>query len=132
MASVKETASLEELLNSVSAPVSSNGKRLRALDAFGKDLAILRAIADPYFDVENITNKELQKKLAGSAWAKGMADKRLSSRISRHLLLLRKHGLIKKLPKQSRYTLTDKGRKITSAVSIALTASVDDLLALAA
>ena len=132
MASVKETTSLEKLLESISTPVIADGKRHRALDAFGKDLPLLRAIADPFFDVENITNKELRIKLAAAPWAKNMNDKQLSGRISRHLLLLRKHGLIKKLPKQRKYALTDKGRKITSAVTIALTASVDDLLALAA
>ena len=132
MASVKETTSLGELLESISAPIIVDGKRHRALDAFGKDLPILRAIADPFFDVENISNKELREKLVSKPWAKNMTDKQLSGRISRHLLLLRKHGLIKKLPKQRKYALTDKGRKITSAVTIALTASVDDLLALSA
>ena len=132
MASVKETTSLEKLLESVSTHITVDGKKHRALDAFGKDLSFLRAIADPIFDVANITNKELQKKLAASPWAKGMTGKQLSGRISRHLLLLRKHGLIRKLPNQTKYALTDKGRKITSAVSIALTASIDALLGLAA
>ena len=132
MASVKETTSLEELLGSISAPITVEGKRHRALDAFGKDLSLLRAIADPFFDVENITNKNLRIKLASTSWAKNMTDKQLSGKVSRHLLLLRKHGLIKKLPNQRKYALTDKGRKITSAVNIALTASVDDLLSLAA
>jgi hypothetical protein len=132
MASVKETTSLETLLESISAPISVDKKRHRALEVFGKDLQLIRAIADPVFNVDNITNKELQKKLVGSTWANGMNGKRLSGRISRHLLLLRKHGLIRKLPNQARYSLTDKGRKITSAVSIALTSSVDDLIALAA
>ena len=132
MASVKDTTSLETLLEKVKSPLNIEGKKHRGLDAFGKDLALLRALADPVFDVSHITNKELQKKLADSDWAKGMTTKQLSGRISRHLLLLRKHGLIKKLPNQRKYSLTDKGRKISSAVSIALTADVDTLLGLAA
>jgi len=132
MASVKETTSLEDLLKTVSAPLTANGKKYRALDALGKDQPLLRVISDPFFDVAHITNKELQKRLVGTPWAKGMTGKRLSSRISRHLLLLRKHGIIKKLPKQSKYSLTEKGRKITSAITIALSVSVDSLLGLVA
>jgi len=132
MASAKETTRLEELLASISAPVIRDGKRSRALDAFGKDLGILRAIADPVFDVSAITNKELQKILKGTPWANGMSDKQLSGRISRHFALLRQHGLIKKLPNQRKYVLTDKGYKTTSAITVALASSVSALLGLAA
>jgi hypothetical protein len=110
----------------------SDGKKIRALDAFGKDLELLRAISDPIFDVCSISNKELQNKLKDTSWAKGMSDKQLSGRISRHLLLLRQHGLIKKLPNQRKYSLTDKGRKITASICVALASSVNDLLKLSA
>lgn len=132
MSTTEDKTSLGELLSSVSVSLTRNGKKFRALDVFGKDLELLRAISDPIFDVSPITNKELQKKLKNTAWAKGMSDKQLSGRLSRHLLLLREHGLIRKLPKQRKYSLTDKGRKITVAASIALASSVNDLLKLAA
>ena len=132
MASVEEKERLVELLSSIYAPLTRKGKKIRALEAFGKDRELLRAIADPAFNVSAITNKGLRKMLSGTPWAKGMSSKQLSSRISRHLHLLREHGLIKKLPNQNRYTLTAKGRKITSAVDAALAASVNGLLNLAA
>lgn len=47
----------------------------------------------------------------------GHTDLSLSGRISRHLRLLREHGLIKKLPRQHKYMLTDKGRKLTTALT---------------
>lgn len=132
MAAVEEKTRLGELLVSVSKPLMNKGKRLRALDVFGKDKELLCAISDPAFDVCAITNKELQNSLKGSAWAKDMTGKQLSGRISRHLLLLREHGLIRKLPNQRKYSLTDKGRKITAAIEAALAASVNDLLLSAA
>ena len=132
MSTVEEKARLEELLSLVSSPTMSESKRYRALDVFGKDQELLRAISDPAFNVGSITNKDLRKTLSGTAWAIKMSDKQLSARISRHLLLLRKHGLIRKLPKQRKYTLTDKGRKITTALNAALSASVNDLLKSAA
>ena len=120
MAAAENKTLFSELLSTVSKPLLHNGKRVRALDVFGKDLDLIRAISDPVFDVANITNAALQKKLANTSWAKGMTGKQLSGRISRHLALLRQHGLIKKLPNQRKYTLTDKGRKLSSAVNIAL------------
>jgi hypothetical protein len=128
MSAVEQKTRLEELLASVDAPLVYEGKRVRALDTFGKDKELLRAISDPIFDVHAITNKDLQIKLKGSIWAKNMTDKQLSGRISRHLALLRKHGLIEKLPNQRKYILTDKGRNITAALDAALSTSVNDLL----
>lgn len=132
MSAVEEKTRLGDLLNSVEAPLIRGGKRVRALNVFGKDRELLRVISDPAFDVNAITNKELQPLLKGTAWAKNMSGKQLSGRISRHLRLLREHGLIKKLPNQRKYTLTDKGRKITVAIDVALSASVNDLLKLSA
>jgi len=132
MSAVEEKIRLGELLALVSSPIIRKGKRSRALDIFGKDKELLIAISDPAFDVGAITNKALQKTLTGTAWSKNMSGKKLSGRISRHLLLFRTHGLIKKLPNQRKYTLTDKGRKITAALDAALAASVNELLQFAA
>jgi len=132
MATVEETTQFGELLATIAKPITKEGKRHRAIDAFGKDLELLHAISDPVFDVCPLTNKGLRTKLVGTSWAKKMEGKQLSGRISRHLTLLREHGLIKKLPKQRQYILTVKGRKITTAISAVLAASVNELLSIAA
>jgi DNA-binding transcriptional ArsR family regulator len=128
MSALEEKTPLGDILSGVSTPLTKNSKRYRALDVVGKDKELLRAISDPRFNVSGITNKELQNILSGKPWAKGMSVKQLSGRISRHLRLLREHGLIKKYPKQRRYMLTDKGRKLTTALEAALAASVNNLL----
>jgi len=132
IATLEEDVTVEEILAKVSKPLKSNGKHYRALDVTGKDLALLRAIADPKYNVDAITNKHLQTALAGSLWANGLTDKRLSARISRQLRLLREHGLIRKLPKQHKYMLSDKGRLLTTALNLFLGAKVSDLSNLAA
>lgn len=132
MSAVEEKTRLGELLAQISSPLKRKGKKIRALDIFGKDLELLCAVSDPAFNVSGITNKKLQIMLAGTLWAKRMSGKQLSGRISRHLRLLREHGLIRKLPNQWKYTLTDKGRKITMAIDAARSASVNDLLKSAA
>ena len=132
MAAVEEKTRFGELLASITSPLTSQGKKYRALDVFGKDYEALISISDPVFDVHAITNKKLQDSLKNTSWANNMSGKQLSAKISRHLRLLREHGLIKKLPKQRKYTLTDKGRKLTAALEAASAASVNDLLKLAA
>ena len=132
MAAAEEKTRLGELLAPVSCPVFKQGKKARALDTFGKDMEFICAVSDPAFDVHAITNKGLQKSLTGAAWAKGMSGGQLSGRISRHLRMLRDHGLIRKLPKQRKYSLTDKGRKLATAIEAAAATSVNDLLKLAA
>ena len=124
------------MLDTVSKPIilktDEKSKRVRALDVFGKDLELIRTISDPAFDVSAITNKELQNRLINTDWAKNMSGKKLSGRISRHLLLLRQHGIIEKLSKQRSYSLTDKGRKLTTGINAALASSVEELLKIAA
>ena len=132
MAAVEQKERLGEALSPVTSPIISQNKRTRSIDAFGKDKDLLSAIADPAFDVHAITNKKLQATLRDTGWGKGLNGKQLSGKITRHLRLLREHGLIKKLPNQRKYTLTDKGRKLTAAVEAASAASVNDLLKLAA
>jgi len=132
MSAMEEKTRLGELLSSVNMPLIRDGKRVRAIDTFGKDLELLRAVSDPCFNVSAITNKDLQKILLETPWAKGKTGKKLSGRIGRHLRLLRQHGLIKKLPNQRKYALTDKGRKLTVALDATLSASVNDLIKSAA
>ncbi|MDR1183854.1 MAG: DUF5312 domain-containing protein [Coriobacteriales bacterium] len=72
MAAVKEKTRLDALIEEVSSPFVSSGKRYRSLDVFGKDKGFVCAVSDPAGDVSAITNKDLQKALANTSWAKGM------------------------------------------------------------
>jgi hypothetical protein len=132
IATFEEDISVGEILSKVNTHVISNGKRYRGLDVAGKDLALLKAVSDPKFFVDAITNKHLQEILGSTPWANGFTGRSLSGRISRHLRLLREHGLIKKLPKQHRYMLTAKGRLLATALNQFLGAKVSDLSKLAA
>lgn len=132
MATLTEKTSVGELLLPATSSFVKQGKKIRALDLLGKDREFLQAVSDLKFDVEAITNQALQQKLLSSPWAKGMTGKQLSARISRHLRLLRDHSLIRKLPNQRKYILTDKGQKLTTALNAALAASTQDLLKSAA
>ena len=132
VATLEEDLSVGEILAQVAQPIRANGKRFRALDLTGKDMALLRAVADPKYNVDAITNKHLQVVLGNTPWANGLSGRNLSARIGRHLRLLREHGIIKKLPNQHRYILTDKGRLLTTAINQILGVKISDLSSLVA
>ena len=132
LATLHDNTPVHQLLEDVTRPRKKAGKRIRALDPTGKDRELLQAISDPAFRISGLTNKNLRQGLQGKQWAKGRTDKQLSARISRHLSLLRDHGIIKKLPKQHRYQLTEKGAKLTTALNALLAASTEQLIDMAA
>jgi hypothetical protein len=132
MATLENDMTVGELIAKVTNPVFKNGKRYRGLDVTGKDLSLLKCVADPKNNINAITNRDLQLSLGKTGWSNGLVGRGLSGRISRHLRLLREHGLIKKMPKQHKYLLTAKGRALTTALNECLGAKVSDLANLAA
>jgi len=132
MATVRDDTPLRDLLKNITAPFTLHGRRVRALDITGKDRELLLAASDPQYAVCGITNKQLRQTLRTSPWAKEGTDTQLSARISRHLRLLRNHGLIRKIPNQRRYALTQTGRTLTTALHALLAASTQQLMEKAA
>ena len=132
MATLTDQTPLRDLLQEVTQSCLRDGRRVRALDITGKDRALLQALADPQYVVSGLTNKALQPVLGVLPWAHEKTGKPLAARIRRHLRLLRDHGLIRKLPCQHKYQLTETGRQLTTALSALLAASTEQLLEQAA
>ena len=127
MATLRSDTPLRHLFDSLTQPFTLQGRRVRGLDIVGKDRELLMALADPLYAVGGITNRLLQQTLHHSPWAKGHSSKALSARISRHLRLLRDHGLLRKVPNQRKYMLTDAGRSLATALPALLAASIQQL-----
>jgi hypothetical protein len=132
LADFSDETPVRQLLGEVTRASTKNGRRVRALDPTGKDLALLEAIADPAFGISGLTNKLLRERLRNTPWGSGRTEAQLSARISRHLRLLRDHGLIRKTPNQWRYQVTPKGRQLLTALSSMLGASTQQLIEIAA
>jgi hypothetical protein len=111
---------------------TKQGRKVRALEPLGKDRELLLAIGDAKYAINGCSNPDLRAVLGQQQWGKGKSQRQLSARISRHLSLLRAHGLIRKMPRQNRYQLTDAGRRLTTALAIALKASTQELMKIAA
>ena len=123
---------LARLLDEVCPGKTRDGRRVRGLDPTGKDRAILQALADQRFAVGGITNKGLRELLRGQPEHRGRSEQQLAGYVSRQLRRLRDHGLLRKLPRQNRYHLSERGRKLTLAAIALRKASINELMELAA
>lgn len=132
LATMQEKTPVRDLMNDLTAHIMKNGRRFRGLDPVGKDRELLLTLSDPAFMISGLTNKMLRERLSDTSFGSGRTDKQLSAKISRHLRLLRVHGIIKKVPKQNRYQVTLKGMRLTNALSALLAASTENLLKIAA
>ena len=121
-----------KFIEEVTHHITKGGRRFRALDPTGKDLELLQAISDPAFRISGLTNKMLRQCLVETNFGSRRSDKQLSGKISRHLRLLRAHGIIRKLPRQNRYQLTLKGVRLTNILNAFLAASTENLMKMAA
>jgi len=129
---LQDESPVHELIDEITCPLRKAGRRFRALDPTGKDRELLQLIGDPAFRISGLTNKMLRQDLLDTRFGSGRTDKQLSAKISRHLRLLRAHGIIRKLPKQNRYQLAIKGIKLTNILNAFLSASTEKLMKMAA
>ena len=132
LATLQEKTPVRDLLDGITRHVMKNGRRFRGLDPVSKDRELLLAICNPAFRISGLTNKMLREQLSDTTFETGRTNKQLSAKISRHLRLLRAHGIIRKLPKQNRYQMTLKGVRLTNALNAILAASTENLLKIAA
>lgn len=130
LSKVDDSTLLSTIFDEVSRPVTSNGRRSRALrigDA--GDLALLKAITRGEFATSGFRNRDLQRLLHPVRKDLSPESKRkLSAKIGRQLRLLRAHGIIRKVQKSHRYTLTSKGHLLAAALFAARDATTKQLL----
>ena len=132
VAATRSSRPLHSVLATVTRRKRKRGRSVRALAPTGKDVALLKAIADPRFTVAGFSNKDLRRTLADDPRYVGKTDRQRSALTTRSIRLLRDHGVIRRLPKSRRYHLTSSGRQLVTALQAALAASVEELTTIAA
>jgi len=130
IATASFSATLEQTLSTICRRVKRNGRCFRALNPWGaEDFRMLQFLARGELHVNGFRNRNLRACLVPDIDTNDpYARLRASARISRRLALLRAHGLIKKIPKENRYLLTVKGRKVTAALLAASAADTQRLM----
>jgi len=132
LAGVEEHTTVQELIERLGQPRPWKGRRVRALDPFGKDRALLAAIRRGEFTLNGFRNRDLQSFFFAASSSDIRERRRRSAWVSRQLRLLRAHGVIRKVAGSYRYQLTDTGQKAVGAILAALQATVQQLLPQAA
>jgi hypothetical protein len=132
VAATQSSQPLHSVLATVTKRKRKHGRSVRALEPTGKDVALLKAIADPKFVVVGFSNKDLRTLLADDERYIGKTRKQRSGMTTRSLRMLRDHGVIRRLPKSRRYQMTSRGRLLVTALQAALAASTEQLTAIAA
>ena len=123
------TVPLKTLADPLSRPVIVNGRRYRALNPFSEtDDQLLRAIACGTHLIKGFRNADIRQALFGPDPDDPAKIRRLASRTTRLLALLKAHRLIKKIPQTHRYQLTKNAKQKIPAILAAREASVEYLL----
>jgi hypothetical protein len=134
LASAQVEEKLKELVSPACNRIKKNGKTYRGLNPWHEqDYKLLAFLARGENAIEGFRNKNLRKWLYPESDKLGKKDqKKYSGRVTRLIKLLRVHGLIKKVAKENRYTLTSKGQKFTCALMTASAVDIKRLTKIAA
>lgn len=132
LASVSGTTPLHVEACGLCRPVTVDGQRYRALNPWSaQDGVLLEAVSRGEFTINGFRNRDLRTLLYQRKGTPEQERKR-SAAVSRKFGLLKAHGLIKKVNGTHRWLLTDKGRRLATALLAARQADVDQLTQLAA
>jgi len=108
------------------------GRPVRALNPLAdEDAALLQAVSRGEFVLPGFRNRDLRQILFGDVTS---ADtrRRQMAKVTRLIRLLRAHGLVHKVAKTHRYTVSSKGRETITALLAARSANTQQLMKLAA
>jgi hypothetical protein len=132
LAAINHDEPLGETVKELCQPTEWKGRRVRALQPLGPDdNQLLAAVNRGEFAINGFRNRDLRVLLYGPAEVTAAEQKRHGARTTRQVRMLRAHGLIRKISKTHRYTLTSKGRLTINALLAAQQASPQQLAQLA-
>jgi len=134
LAAASITQTLYQTARDICEPTVKNGRRHRAINPWREDdFDTLQFLARGELAISGFRNQHLR------AWLYPHIDssdpllaRRTSAKVSRRIQLLRAHGLIKKISRTTRYSLTAKGRSVATAILAASSVDTKRLMELAA
>jgi hypothetical protein len=132
LASVTGRTPLKDEAAALCKPLTVEGQRHRGLNPWSpEDAALLEAVSRGEFILSGLRNRDLRSLLFPKRGSDEQERKR-ASQVTRKLALLRAHGLLRKITGTHRYMVTEKGRRLITALLAARQADVDALTQLAA
>ena len=132
LAAASITTPLAQEAVQVCQPLRRDQRRYRALNPFeAADAQLLAAVNRGEWALKGFRNREIRVLLFGEAKS-AKQQRSQAAKVSRRLRLLHAHGLIAKVSHTYRWQVTQKGRRILTAMLAARQADTDKLISLAA
>jgi len=132
LAAVDEKTPLSQETQTICQPLRKDGHSYRALNPWSvQDARLLEIVQRGEFAINGFRNRDLRARLFVTKGTEPEQQRRASA-ITRKIRLLRAHGLIRKVSGTHRYLVSEKGRRIITALMAARQADVEQLTALAA
>jgi hypothetical protein len=101
------------LLDPVSHRIIRNGRPYRPLQPISpQDTPLFRVVLEGKFLVQGIRNQDLRRALRPEAETDPIQRRSASAQITRHIRLLRAHGLLRKVSGTRYYRITAKGQTV--------------------
>jgi len=132
LAAASLTTPLAQEAVRVCQPVRGDERRYRALNPFEPtDAQLLAAVNRGEWALKGFRNRDIRVRLFGPSEDKKQRRSQ-AAKVSRRLALLHAHGLITKVSHTYRWQVSEKGRRILTALLAARQADTDKLIGLAA
>jgi hypothetical protein len=131
LATADSSTPLKSFTDVLSQPVKRDGRRARALNPLGGDAALLAIVGRAEYLIKGFRNADIRMALLGPDPEDRTERRRRSARISRLIVLLRMHGLVKKIPKTQRYLITAFAQQCLPAIVATREATLKKLTAVA-
>lgn len=132
LAAASHTTPLAEEAVKVCRAVRRKQRRHRALNPFeAADAQLLAAVNRGEWALKGFRNRDIRALLFGQSQDKKQ-QRAHAAKVSRRLALLHAHGLIAKVSRTYRWQVTEKGRRVLTALVAARQADTDQLIKLAA
>jgi hypothetical protein len=133
LASVDDSARLQEILEPIEKRKQWKGRPVRALHPFSaEDGTLWEIVSRGEFMIRGICNRDLRDRWFPSPAANSTEARRRSALISRKLRLLRAHGILHKIKGRHLYQVSEAGRTILTSFLIARQATANQLMKKAA
>lgn len=133
LAAIETDSTLAEAVAAVCQRTKWKGRSVRALNPLSEeDAQLLQAVNRGEFAITGFRNRDLREHLFAPAPANEQQTRSQTAKVTRLIRMLRAHGLVHKISKTHRYTISPQGHEIITALINARNAKIKTLTQLAA
>ncbi len=116
LAAVQDPTAALAQIDQLASPVTRDQVRIRGLNPLARpDRQLLGAVIRAEYHLQGFRNEHIRTHLHPTPVADPRARKRQSARVRRQLIVLRGHGLLRRIPRTRHYRVTALGTRLITA-----------------